>query len=710
MADLPRLRNIGIMAHIDAGKTTTTERMLFYAGNIHKIGEVHDGTATMDWMEQEQERGITITAAATTIFWEAPAVQEGKVKKDKYQLNIVDTPGHIDFTIEVERSLFVLDGAVAVFCAVGSVEPQSETVWRQADKYNVARIGFVNKMDRVGADYFNVLEDIKKRLGAEPLPIQIPIGKEDNFEGVIDLVANKAILWDKEDQGKQAKITDIPAQMLEQARAHRQHLLEQISLEDEALFEKFDQSPDDITEEEIMGAIRKGAIAQSFVPILCGSSLKNKGVQPLLNAICHYLPSPLDTPDVVGSDPQTGEELVRKQDPAEPFAALCFKIATDPYVGQIAFLRIYSGTLEAGTHVHNMRTDKRERISRILQIHSDKKAPLTKVGAGDICGIVGFKKIKTGDTLCEDKHPIVLQKMDFPDPVIGLRIEPKKKDDVNKLSAALSRLSQEDPSLYIDVDIESNETIIRGMGELHLEIIVDRLRREFKVEINQGKPQVSYREALTLTKKWREIHKKQTGGRGQFADIQFELGPVDQAPEEGEDPVKGLVFVNNIKGGNIPREFIPAVENGFKTAMQEGPVAGYPIESVQVSLNDGSYHDVDSSALAFETASRNGFRKAAKEANPVLMEPIMRVEIITPDSYTGPVTGDINRRRGLIMSASRKGNAEVIKAEVPLAELFQYDSKLRSITSGRASSSSSFSHYAPVPPHIREQIVNEKNS
>lgn len=706
MPKLNLLRNIGIMAHIDAGKTTTTERILYYTGISHKIGEVHDGAATMDWMAQEQERGITITSAATTTFWEAPIEDKsGTPIPTSFQINIIDTPGHIDFTVEVERSLRILDGAVGLFCAVGGVEPQSETVWRQADKYGVPRMCFVNKMDRIGANFFNVIDDIKAKLDADVLPLQIPIGAEDNFQGVVDLVRNKALIWDEADKGMSTKEMPIPSELADTAKKYRNDMLERLALEDDKLLEKLYDNPDSITIAEIRAAIRKGTIEMSFFPVMCGSAFKNKGVQPLLDAICHYLPSPLDLPATEGTDLHTGKTLVREHNPEAPFSALCFKIATDPFVGRIAFMRVYSGSLEAGSAVFNTRTQKKERIARLMQMHANKQNKIECISAGDICGGVGFKNLKTGDTLCDEKNKIVLESMDFPEPVVNVVIEPKSKKDLDKLSAALSRLLEEDPTLRVEVDNETNQTILKGMGELHLDIIIDRIKREFNVEVSQGQPQVAYREALTTTITHREIHKKQSGGRGQFADIEFHIGPVI----EREEDKRGLYFINEIKGGTIPREFIPAVEKGFKEAMKNGPLAGYPLEDMQVTLFDGSFHNVDSDSLSFELASKTAFRVASLKAGPVLMEPIMSVEVSTPDDYTGQVTGDLKKRRGDIKSMETKGNASIIKAEVPLERLFGYVNDLRSLSSGRASASRTFSHYAAVSKNIADEIINKKS-
>ncbi|MEX2592244.1 MAG: elongation factor G [Anditalea sp.] len=703
--DLKYLRNIGIMAHIDAGKTTTSERILYYTGLTHKIGEVHDGVATMDWMEQEQERGITITSAATTTKWKYPTTQ-GQVTPDtkEYQLNLIDTPGHVDFTVEVERSLRVLDGAVALFCAVSGVEPQSETVWRQADKYHVPRICFINKMDRAGANFFNAINEIKEKLGANPVPLQVPIGAEDTFKGVVDLITNQAIVWNEEDQGMTYKVIDVPEDLKETVTEYRQALIEQVAAYDDALMEKFFEDEDSITKEEIMEAIRKAVINMDFSPVLCGSAFKNKGVQALLDAVMAYLPSPYDLPPVKGIDPDTEEDVVRHPDPDEPFAALAFKIATDPFVGRLAFMRVYSGKLDSGSYVYNTRTSKKERISRLMQMHSNKQNPIDRVEAGDICAGVGFKDIKTGDTLCDEKNKVILEEMTFPEPVIGYAIEPKTQADVDKLGMAISKLVEEDPTLHVNTDHETGQVILRGMGELHLEIIIDRLKREFKVEINQGAPQVAYKEALFAKVEHKEVYKKQTGGKGKFADIVFEMGPKDPDPETNE--IKpGLDFVNGIVGGVIPKEFIPSIQKGFTEAMNNGPLAGYPVESMKVRLYHGSFHDVDSDALSFELAARIGFKEAAKKAKPQLLEPVMAVEVISPDEYTGPVTGDLNRRRGLMKGMDTKGAATVIKASVPLSELFGYVTDLRTISSGRASASLTFSHYEPVPNNIAEAII-----
>ena len=700
--DLKFLRNIGIMAHIDAGKTTTTERILYYTGLSHKIGEVHDGAATMDWMEQEQERGITITSAATTTQWKYPTTQGQATPDTKdFKINIIDTPGHVDFTVEVERSLRVLDGAVALFCAVSGVEPQSETVWRQADKYKVPRICFVNKMDRAGADFFNVVKEIKDKLGANPVPLQVPIGAEDSFKGVVDLITNKAIIWNEEDMGMTYQTVDIPADLQDTVVEWRQNLVESVAEYDDALLEKFFEDPDSITEEEMIAAIRAAVIDMSFSPVMCGSAFKNKGVQAVLDAVCSYLPSPIDLPPVTGTNPDTDAEEVRKPDTEDPFAALAFKIATDPFVGRLCFMRVYSGYLDAGSYITNMRTGKKERISRLMQMHSNKQNPLDRVEAGDICAGVGFKDIKTGDTLVEEKKPIVLESMTFPEPVIGYAIEPKKQADVDKLGVAISKLVEEDPTLRVNTDHETGQTVLRGMGELHLEIIIDRLKREFKVEINQGAPQVAYKESITKSVEHKEVYKKQSGGKGKFADIVFELSPRE------DEKAEGLEFENGIVGGVIPKEFIPAIQKGFEESMKNGPLAGYPLEAMKVRLYHGSFHDVDSDSLSFEMAARLGFKAAARQAGPKLLEPIMGVEVVTPDEYTGPVTGDLNKRRGLMKGMDTKGNASVVKADVPLSELFGYVTDLRTITSGRATASLTFSHYAEVPNNLADDIISK---
>ncbi|MEN8247507.1 MAG: elongation factor G [Bacteroidota bacterium] len=699
--DLKYLRNIGIMAHIDAGKTTVTERVLYYTGLSHKIGEVHDGAATMDWMEQEQERGITITSAATTTSWKYPT-QQGQLQDNtkEYGINIIDTPGHVDFTVEVERSLRVLDGAVALFCAVSGVEPQSETVWRQANKYGVPRICFVNKMDRAGADFFKAVDEIKDKLGAKPVPLQIPIGAEDEFKGVVDLLTNKAIVWNEEDMGMTYKEIPIPEDLVDTVDEWRQKLIESVAEYDDHLLEKFFEDPDSITEDEMKAAIREAVIDMSFSPVLCGSAFKNKGVQALLDAVTAYLPSPLDLPPVKGINPDTDKEETRKADVTEPFAALAFKIATDPFVGRLCFFRVYSGKLDAGSYVYNTRTSKRERISRLMQMHSNKQNAIKVAQAGDIAAGVGFKDIKTGDTLVNEKNKIILESMTFPEPVIGYAIEPKTQADVDKLGMAIAKLVEEDPTLRVHTDEETGQTILRGMGELHLEIIIDRLKREFKVEINQGAPQVAYKESITSSVEHKEVYKKQTGGKGKFADIVFELGP-------REDGKEGLLFDNKIVGGVIPKEFIPSIEKGFKSSMNNGPLAGFPLDSMYVRLFHGSFHDVDSDALSFELAARIGFKDAAKKASPQLLEPVMAVEVVTPDEFTGPVNGDLNKRRGIMKGMDTKGGAQVLKADVPLSELFGYVTALRTITSGRASASLTFAHYAPVPKHLAEKVIEE---
>lgn len=699
--NLNYLRNIGIMAHIDAGKTTCTERILYYTGLTHKIGEVHDGGAVMDWMEQEQERGITITSAATTTFWKYPT-EQGKTLSDskEYNINIIDTPGHVDFTVEVERSLRVLDGAVALFCAVSGVEPQSETVWRQADKYQVPRICFVNKMDRAGADFFGVVDDIREKLKANPVPLQVPIGSEDTFVGVVDLITNKAIIWNEEDKGMTYEEVPIPEDLIDTVDEWRQKLVESVADYDDALLEKFFEDPDSISPEEMMAAIRKAVMDMSFSPVLVGSAFKNKGVQSLLDAICEYLPSPIDLPPVTGINPYTDKEEIRNPSADDPFAALAFKIATDPFVGRLAFFRVYSGKLDAGSYVFNMRTEKKERISRLMQMHSNKQNPISQVEAGDIAAGVGFKNIKTGDTLVEEKHKIVLESMTFPEPVIGYAIEAKTQADVDKLGGAISKLVEEDPTLRVHTDQETGQTILRGMGELHLEIIIDRLRREFGVEINQGAPQVAYKECITTLIDHREIYKKQSGGRGKYGDIEFEMSP-------SEDGKEGLEFVNKIVGGVIPKEFIPSIEKGFKSAMKNGPLAGFPVEGLKVKLYHGSFHDVDSDALSFELAARLGFKNAAKKAKPQLLEPVMSVEVVTPEEFTGPVTGDLNKRRGIMQGMDTKVGAQVIKSNVPLSELFGYVTDLRTISSGRASASLTFSHFEPVPSGLQEEIIKK---
>ena len=684
------------MAHIDAGKTTTSERILFYTGKTHKIGEVHEGAATMDWMVQEQERGITITSAATTAFWH----YEDKT----YQINLIDTPGHVDFTVEVERSLRVLDGAVATFCAVGGVEPQSETVWRQADKYNVPRIGYVNKMDRTGADFLAVCAQVKERLGANAVPIALPIGSEDKFVGVVDLIYNRALIYDESKKNELVNYTyeEVPASMKAEVEEYRAKLIEEAATVDDALMEKFFEDPESITPEELKKAIRKATIEMAIVPMLCGSSFKNKGVQLLLDSVIAFLPSPLDIEAIKGTNPVNGEEVVRHPSESEPFCALAFKIATDPYVGRLAFVRVYSGKLDAGSYVFNSRSGKKERISRIYQMHANKQNPLETVGAGDICAVVGFKDVRTRDTLCDEKDQIILESMTFPEPVIGLAVEPKTQKDLDKLGVALGKLAEEDPTFTVETDEENGQTIIRGMGELHLDIIVDRLKREFGVEINQGQPQVNYKEALTAPVEHREVFKKQSGGRGKFADIVFQLGPADEG-------VTGLQFIDEVKGGNIPKEFIPAVQKGFASAMANGPLAGFGVDSMKVILRDGSFHPVDSDSLSFEIAARNAFRVAGVKARPVIKEPIMSVEVVTPEEYMGDIIGDLNKRRGQVSGMEQKGNARAIKAKVPLSEMFGYVTVLRTLSSGRATSSMEFSNFEEVPANIAKEII-EKNA
>ena len=689
--NLKYTRNIGIMAHIDAGKTTTTERILFYTGRTHRMGEVHDGNAQMDWMVQEQERGITITSAATTTYW--------KYKNEDFKINIIDTPGHVDFTVEVERSLRVLDGAVAVFCAVGGVEPQSETVWRQADKYVVPRIAFVNKMDRAGADFFSVVQQIHDKLGANPVPVQIPIGAEENFIGVIDLVEMKALIYHTdEDNVTTFETVPVPADMLEEAEEWRGKLIEEIASVDDTLLARYLEDHNSITSEEILIALRKSTIDGLEIPVICGSAFKNKGIQSLLDSVIAFLPSPVDKGSVIGVDPRNDEEIIREPDDEAPLAALAFKIATDPFVGRLAFLRIYSGTLKAGDTVLNVRTGKRERINRLFQMHANKQNPKDSISAGDICAGVGFKDIKTGDTLCAINKPILLESMDFPEPVIGIAIEPKTQADVDKLSIALNKLAEEDPTFQVRTDPDSGQTIIHGMGELHLEILLDRLKREFKVECNQGAPQVAYKEAITGTAEFREVFKKQTGGRGKFADMTFELMPADKN-------TRGLQFVNEVKGGHIPKEYIPSIEKGFREAMVNGPLAGFPLDSLKVVLKDGSYHPVDSDALSFEIAAKQAFRKFAGKCNPVILEPIMSTEVVTPEEYVGDVISDFNRRRGRVEGMESKAGARVVKAKVPLAEKFGYVTVLRTLTSGRATSTMEFSHYEQVPADISNRIV-----
>jgi elongation factor G len=689
--NLKYTRNIGIMAHIDAGKTTTTERILFYTGRTHRMGEVHDGNAQMDWMVQEQERGITITSAATTTYW--------KYRGDDYKINIIDTPGHVDFTVEVERSLRVLDGAVAVFCAVGGVEPQSETVWRQANKYVVPRIAFINKMDRAGADFFSVVQQIHEKLGANPVPVHIPIGAEENFLGFVDLVnMNAVVYYNDEETGTRFEIEEIPEDMKDEAHEWRGKLIEAVAAVDDTLLARYLEDHESITGEEILVALRKTTVDGVAVPVICGAAFKNKGVQSLLDSVVAYLPSPVDKGAVTGVDPRNDEEVTREPDNDAPLAALAFKIATDPFVGRLAFLRIYSGVLHAGDTVLNVRTGKRERINRLFQMHANKQNPKESISAGDICAGVGFKDLKTGDTLCAINKPILLESMDFPEPVIGVAIEPKTQADVDKLSLALNKLAEEDPTFQIRTDPDSGQTIIHGMGELHLEILIDRLKREFKVECNQGAPQVAYKEAITTTAEFREVFKKQTGGRGKFADMTFDLAPADVN-------VRGLQFVNEVKGGHIPKEYIPSIEKGFREAMVNGPLAGFPLDSLKVVLKDGSYHPVDSDALSFEIAAKQAFRKFAGKCNPVILEPIMTTEVVTPEEYVGDVIGDFNRRRGRVEGMESKAGSRVVKAKVPLAEKFGYVTVLRTLTSGRATSTMEFSHYEKVPAEISNRIV-----
>ncbi len=693
MSDLKYTRNIGIMAHIDAGKTTTTERILFYTGKNYKLGETHEGSATMDWMVQEQERGITITSAATTVYWDW--------HENHYKYNIIDTPGHVDFTVEVERSLRVLDGAIAIFCAVGGVEPQSETVWRQADKYNVPRIAFINKMDRSGANFFGVVDQIKEKLGANPIPIEIPIGQEDLYKGVVDLISNKALIWDEESNGTQFYEIPMPEDLKDVAAEYRQKLVEGVAEENEELMMKFFDDPDSITPDDIISEIRKATLARKIVPVMCGSAFKNKGVQTLLDAVAAFLPSPLDVEDVEGVNPKNDKPESRPIDPKAPFSALAFKIATDPYVGRLCFFRVYSGTLESGSYVYNANTGKKERISRIMQMHSNKQNPLDRIEAGDIGAAVGFKEIKTGHTLCDEHHPIVLESMIFPDPVISIAVEPLTQGEMDKLTNALAKLVEEDPTFRTKTDDVSGQIIISGMGELHLDIIVDRLRREFGVEVNQGRPEVAYKEAITTTVRHHEIYKKQTGGKGKFADILFEIGPAD-------DGVVGLQFINEVKGGNIPKEYIPAIEKGFKDAMINGVLAGYPMDSMKVRVIDGSFHPVDSDQLSFEVCAKIGYKEACRKANPVLLEPIMKLEVLTPDAYVGDVTSDLNRRRGVLENVAAKVGVQAVHAKVPLEQMFGYVTALRTITSGRANSTMEFSHYAEVSKEQQESILKYK--
>ncbi|MDO4980514.1 MAG: elongation factor G [Prevotellaceae bacterium] len=696
--DLHLTRNIGIMAHIDAGKTTTSERILYYTGKTHKLGEVHDGAATMDWMAQEQERGITITSAATTCYWH--------YNDKQYKINLIDTPGHVDFTAEVERSLRVLDGAVATYCAVGGVQPQSETVWRQADKYNVPRLGYVNKMDRSGANYYDVLQQMKDVLGANPVSLVIPIGQEETFKGIVDLLKMKAIIWHDETQGAEFEVDEIPDDLKDEAQEWRDKLVESAAEFDEALMEKFFDDPNSITEEELIAAIRKGTLAMECTPMLCGSSFKNKGVQTLLDYVCAFLPAPVDTPAIVGENPNTGEEEDRKPSEDDPTSALAFKIATDPYVGRLVFFRVYSGKVEAGSYVYNTRSGKKERVSRLFQMNSNKQQPMDSIDAGDIGAGVGFKDIRTGDTLCDEEHPIILESITFPDTVISIAVEPKSQADIAKLDNGLAKLAEEDPTFTVHTDEQSGQTVISGMGELHLDIIIDRLKREFKVECNQGKPQVNYKEAITKEVNLREVYKKQSGGRGKFADIIVNVGPVDADWDIKENG--GLQFVNEVKGGNVPKEFIPSVQKGFEDAMKNGVLGGYPVDSLKVTLIDGSFHPVDSDQLSFELAARNAYKNACVKAGPVLMEPVMKLEVVTPEENMGDVIGDLNKRRGQVegMEEARSG-ARIVKAMVPLAEMFGYVTALRTITSGRATSSMEYDHHSPVSSSIAKAVLEE---
>jgi len=705
MADLRFQRNFGIAAHIDAGKTTCTERILYYTGMSHKIGEVHDGAATTDWMEQEKERGITITSAAVTCFWNYPTLK-GEIFGDtkKYKFNIIDTPGHVDFTVEVERSMRVLDGLVALFSAVDGVEPQSETVWRQANRYKVPRLGFVNKMDRAGADFLNVVKQIREMLGAKSIPLQLPIGAEDDFKGIVDLITMKGVIWDNATQGMTYSEIPIPADMQEEADYWRTQLIEAVAEYDDKLLEKFFEDPNSITEDEIHIAVRKATIDMSIVPMLCGSAFKNKGVQTMLDCVVRYLPSPLDIEGIQGLDPETGEPITRQPDAKEPFAALAFKIMTDPFVGRLAFFRCYSGRLDAGSYVRNVRSGKNERISRIMQMHANKHNPVDFIEAGDIGAAVGFKEIKTGDTLCDENHLIVLENMFIPEPVISIAVEPKAQADVDRMGMAISKLVEEDPTLRVKTDEETGQTVLSGMGELHLEIIVDRMRREFKVEVNQGAPQVAYKEAFNASIEHREVLKKQSGGRGKFADICFEFGPAEIEWLK-ENPGKQMQFVNDIHGGSIPREFIPAIQKGFEQSMGSGVLANYPVEHMRVRIFDGSFHQVDSDAMSFELCAKAGFREAARKAKPVILEPIMKVEVITPEQYMGDVTGDLNRRRGILEGMDSRAGAQVIKAKVPLSEMFGYVTQLRSMSSGRATSTMEFSHYSIAPNNIAEEVI-----
>ncbi|GAA4454623.1 elongation factor G [Rurimicrobium arvi] len=705
MADLRLQRNFGIAAHIDAGKTTTTERILYYTGVNHKIGEVHEGGATMDWMAQEQERGITITSAATTCFWNFPTLQ-GKTlpESKKYKFNIIDTPGHVDFTIEVERSMRVLDGLVALFSAVDGVEPQSETVWRQANRYRVPRIGFVNKMDRIGADFLMVVQQVRDMLGAKAVPLQLPIGAEDNFKGVVDLITMKSIVWDDSTMGMTYTEGEVPADMMDEVQQYRAELVEAVAEYDDTLMEKFFEDPNSISENEIHEAIRKATLDLSIIPMLCGSSYKNKGVQKMLDCVIRYLPSPLDVEAIKGTNPDNvEEELIRKPDAKEPFAALAFKIMTDPFVGRLAFFRVYSGHLDAGSYVLNVRSGKNERISRIMQMHANKQNPIDFIEAGDIGAAVGFKDIKTGDTLCDEKNPIILENMFIPEPVISIAVEPKTQADVDKMGMAIAKLVEEDPTLRVKTDEDTGQTVLSGMGELHLEIILDRMNREFKVDVNQGAPQVAYKEAFTAMISHRETYKKQTGGRGKFADIQFEIGPADEEfLKEGKGAFQ---FINDIFGGAIPREFIPAIQKGFEASMVNGVLAGFPVEHMRIRIFDGSFHNVDSDSMSFELCAKSGFREAGRKAKPILLEPIMKVEVLTPDQYMGDVTGDLNRRRAMLEGMDSRNNLQVIKAKVPLSEMFGYVTQLRSLSSGRASSTMEFSHYAQAPKNVETEVI-----
>ncbi len=706
MTDLNLRRNFGIAAHIDAGKTTTTERILRYTGMIHKIGEVHDGAATTDWMSQEKERGITITSAAVSCDWNFPTDKGQNTKDTKaYNFNIIDTPGHVDFTVEVERSMRVLDGLIALFSAVDGVEPQSETVWRQANRYNVPRIGFVNKMDRAGADFLNVVNQVKEMLGSNAVPLQLPIGAEDDFKGVVDLIEMQGIIWHDETEGMTFDVVDIPDNLKAEAEKWRANLVEAVAESDDALMEKFFDNPDSISVEEIHEAIRKSTINLSIVPMMCGSSFKNKGVQTAMDAVCRYLPSPVDVGAVSGTDPDDEEKvLTREPDPKAPFSSLAFKIMTDPYVGRLAFFRVYSGHLDAGSYVLNVRSQKKERISRIMKMFANKQNPIDFIEAGDIGAAVGFKDIKTGDTLCDEKHPIVLENMFIPDPVISIAVEPKTQGDVDKLGMAIAKLIEEDPTLKVQTDEDTGQTILSGMGELHLEIIIDRMKREFKVEVNEGNPQVAYKENFTKTIEHREVLKKQSGGRGKFADIKFEIGPADEEWKK-ENEGKNLQFINDIFGGAIPKEFIPAIQKGFETAMSTGVIAGYPVEDMKIRVFDGSFHDVDSDAMSFELCAKAAFRSGARQAGAQLLEPIMKVEVLTPQEYMGDVTGDLNRRRGIMEGMDTRNNVQVIKAKVPLSEMFGYVTSLRSLSSGRASSTMEFLEYAPAPHNIAEEVI-----